>query len=136
MATVFTGLGNLVLVATALVGMGVGRNPSGFVHDIIEGYRGLRAARPVLYGGAAIGVLLYGLALAGVIGVWTFAIAALCVIMLLPVLGKALLDEGRRRETPPVLLGVDEPYTRELRSRLDRELGLPAAQKGAANVPA
>ncbi|MFB4319124.1 ABC transporter permease [Actinomadura sp. 21ATH] len=143
-APIYTALGNLVLVATALVGMGVGKNPSGFVHDIVESYRGLRAAKPVLYGGAALGVLLYALALADVIGAWTFAIAALCVIMLLPVVGRMVLEEGRRRATPLALVGVDEPYTDELRARLDRELGLPVthrpvpipATKGEASVTA
>jgi branched-subunit amino acid ABC-type transport system permease component len=139
MASILTALGHLVLVATALVGMGVGRNPSGFVHDLIESYRGLRGTRPVLYGGAAFGALVYGLALSGVIGVWTFAVTALCVIMLLPVAGKMLQEEGRRRETPLPLLGLDEPYTDELRARLDRELRLPVtppipAKKGEASV--
>jgi hypothetical protein len=41
------------------------------------------------------------------------------------------LDEGRRdRPTPLELIGVDEPYTDELRVRLDRELGL----KGGARA--
>ncbi|MEU8799346.1 ABC transporter permease [Spirillospora sp. NPDC048819] len=135
MATVYDALGHLVLVGTALVGMGVGRNPSGFVHDVIEGYRSMRRARPVLYGAGAFGAVLYVLALTGVIGTWTFALIALCAVMLLPVFGRMYLDEGRRdRPTPLELIGVDEPYTDELRARLDRELGLPALEKGGARA--
>ncbi|MFA1548230.1 branched-chain amino acid ABC transporter permease [Actinomadura chokoriensis] len=125
MATIYKAIGHLVLVGTALVGMGVGRNPSGFLHDLIGGYRAMRDAKPVLYGAGALGVVLYLLALTGVIGTWTFALIALCVVMLLPVFGRMYLDEGRRnRPTPLELIGVDEPYTDELRARLDRELGL------------
>ncbi|MFI6517642.1 ABC transporter permease [Spirillospora sp. NPDC050679] len=146
MAAVYTALGHLVLVLTALVGMGVGKNPSGFVHDLVAAYRDLRGARPVLYGGGAFAALLYALALTGVIGAWTFTIALLCAGMLLPVLGRTHRDEGRRRATPLELVGVDEPYTPELRARLDRELGLPVravarpapalAVRGEADAPA
>ncbi|WP_433227304.1 ABC transporter permease subunit [Actinomadura formosensis] len=136
MATVYTTLGHLIVVSTALLGMGVGKNPSGFVHDLIEGYRAVRGAGPVLYGAGALGAVLYVLALTGVIGTWTFALAALSVIMLLPVFGRMYLEERggdgerRARPAPLELIGVDEPYTDELRARLDRELGLPALEKG------
>ncbi|GAA4380645.1 hypothetical protein GCM10023088_44270 [Actinomadura verrucosospora] len=131
MATVYRALGHLVLVGTALVGMGVGRNPSGFVHDLVDGYRAIRTARPPLFGAGALGAVLYVLALTGVIGTWTFALAALCVVLLLPAVGRAYLEEGRKaRPVPLELAGVDEPYTDELRVRLDRELGL----KGTVNA--
>ncbi|NKZ02980.1 branched-chain amino acid ABC transporter permease [Actinomadura latina] len=131
MATIYTTIGHLVMVSTALLGMGVGRNPSGFLHDLFEGYRATRNAKPVLYGAGALGAVLYLLALTGVIGTWTFALVALCTAMLLPVFGRMYLDEGRRtRPTPLELVGVDEPYTDELRARLDRELGL----KGGARA--
>ncbi|MFG2086807.1 MULTISPECIES: ABC transporter permease [unclassified Spirillospora] len=125
MATIYTTLGHLIMVSTALLGMGVGRSPSGFLHDLFEGYRATRKAKPVLYGAAALCAVLYLFALTGVIGTWTFALVALCAGMLLPVFGRMYLDEGRRdRPTPLELIGVDEPYTDELRIRLDRELGL------------
>lgn len=148
MANVYTLLGHLVLVLTALIGMGVGRNPSGFVHDIAGGYRRMRdGARPVLYAAGAVGAVLYVLAVTDVIGAWTFGIAALCVAMFLPLVGDMYLAEGRARRTPPELAGVDEPYTDELRAELDRALGLPPAHrpvrpapvlsgKGEANAPA
>ncbi|WP_026400913.1 ABC transporter permease [Actinomadura rifamycini] len=138
-AQIFTALGHLVMVLTALVGMGVGKNPSGVVHDVVEGYRAMRGAKPLLYGAAAFGAVLYVLAVTGVIGSWTFSLIALSVIMLLPVVGRMVLEEGRKRETPLELLGVDEPYTDEVRARLDQELGLPVTSgtlKGGAGVPA
>ncbi|RSN62285.1 ABC transporter permease [Actinomadura sp. WAC 06369] len=138
-AQIFTALGHLVMVLTALVGMGVGKNPSGVVHDVVEGYRAMRGAKPLLYGAAAFGAVLYVLAVTGVIGSWTFSLIALSVVMLLPVVGRMVLEEGRKRETPLELLGVDEPYTDEVRARLDQELGLPVTSgtlKGGAGVPA
>ncbi|MGI5326515.1 ABC transporter permease subunit [Actinomadura nitritigenes] len=135
-ANLYTLLGHLVLVLTALVGMGVGRNPSGFVHDIADGYRRMRGgAKPVLYAAGAVAAVLYVLALTGVIGAWTFGIAALCVAMFLPLVGDMYMAEGRVRETPPELAGVDEPYSDELRIRLDRALGLPAAHRPVRPVP-
>ncbi|QKG21908.1 ABC transporter permease subunit [Actinomadura verrucosospora] len=136
MSNVYSLLGHLVLVLTALVGMGVGRNPSGFVHDIADGYRTMRTeARPVLYGGGAVGAVLYVLAVTGVIGAWTFGIAALCIAMFLPVAGQMFLAKDRAKETPLELVGVDEPYTDEVRAGLDRALGLPVAHRTARPAP-
>ncbi|GGV00089.1 hypothetical protein GCM10010182_16560 [Actinomadura cremea] len=139
LADIYSTLGHLVMVLTALVGMGVGKNPSGVVHDIVEGYRAMRGARPVLYAAGAFGAALYVLAATGVIGSWTFSLVALCVVMLLPVIGRVYLEEGRERETPLELLGVDEPYGDEMRTRLDQELGLPVTGgtlRGEASVTA
>lgn len=139
LADIYTTLSHLVMVLTALVGMGVGRNPSGVVHDIVEGYRAMRGAKPVLYGAGAFGAVLYVPAVTGVIGSWTFSLIALCVVMLLPVIGRMYLEEGRKRETPLELLGVDEPYSDEMRARLDQELGLPVTGgtlRGEASVTA
>ncbi|UIR34624.1 ABC transporter permease [Rhodococcus sp. DMF-1] len=129
-------LGNIAAVSPALIGIGVGHNPSGSVHQMVEGYRRLLSARPVLYGGGAAIALLYVLALTGVLGNWWFAALTITIVFLLPVVGEWLMpgavlgaDEmERRRTTPPELVGLDEPYTAEGRYRLDRELGLPAAR--------
>ncbi|GIH71386.1 ABC transporter permease [Sphaerimonospora thailandensis] len=129
METIFKSLGHLAMVATALIGMGVGKNPSGMVHDLFESYRALRNARPVLIGGAAAQAVLYVLALTGVIGNWWFAVLTACLVMMLPVFGRMLAPTAVR-ETPLELVGVDEPYTPELRDRLDRELGLAPALGG------
>ncbi|MGI5157642.1 ABC transporter permease subunit [Microbispora sp. CA-102843] len=130
MGSLYSSIGQILVVATALVGMGVGKNPSGTVHDIVEGYRALRNARPVLIGGAAVEAVLYVLALTGVIGNWWFAILTACVVMGLPVIGRRLTSPAARA-TPLELAGVDEPYTDELRERLDRELGLPVRERTA-----
>lgn len=135
-------LGNIAAVSPALIGIGVGHNPSGSVHQVVEGYRTLRNARPVLFGGAALVAVLYVLALTGLLDNWWFASLTIATVFLLPVIGQmvmpaAVLGEeelARRRTTPPELVGIDEPYTEEGRLRLDRELGLPAVTVPPAQV--
>ncbi|MFC7449226.1 ABC transporter permease [Rhodococcus daqingensis] len=127
-------LGNIAAVSPALIGIGVGHNPSGSVHQVIEGYRKLRDAKPVLIGGAAFVAVLYLLALTGVLGNWWFASLTIVTVFALPVVGEMLMptavlgaeEVARRRTTPPELVGIDEPYTQEGRDCLDRELGLPS----------
>ncbi|MBE3011751.1 ABC transporter permease [Microbispora sp. NEAU-D428] len=128
--TIYKTIGQLLVVATALIGMGVGENPSGNVHKIVEGYRTLRGAKGLLAGAAAVEAVLYVLALTGVIGNWWFATLTVCLAMALPVAGR-MRAEAPARATPPELAGVDEPYTDELRERLDRELGMPVRERTA-----
>lgn len=151
-ATFFKLLGNVVMVGTALIGMGVGKTPSGSVQGIFDGYRSLRNARPVLIGGAAFVALLYVLALVGVFGSWTFTLLAMVVLMALPTIGQKLMPhavipvEGHG-SSGEAEIRDDEPYTDVLRDRLDLALGLPprvhgvrpaapAPQKGEVNAPA
>lgn len=130
----WTFMGHLAAVSPALIGMGVGKNPSGSVHDVIEGYRRLRSAKPVLVGGAAIVALAYVLALTGVLGNWWFATIAIVTVFMLPVVGQMVMPEAvlgkeaaaAAQGVPPEEVGIDEPYTEESLAALDRELGLPA----------
>ncbi len=48
----WTFLGHVAAVSPALIGIGVAANPSGSVHQMVEGYRSLANAKPVLAGGA------------------------------------------------------------------------------------
>jgi len=126
-------LAHIAAVSPALIGIGVGRSPSGAVHDIIESYRPLRDARPVIVGGVALEALLYALALAGVLTNWWFAILTIALVLLLPVIGQMAapaafyppekLAEMRAR-VPIELQGIDTAYTPELRDALDRSLGI------------
>ena len=141
MANIYSILANVAVVGTALIGIGVGRNPSGIVHDVLKGYRTLSRATPVLWGALAFEAALYGLTLAGVVGNWQFAIVTVLLGFLLPLIGRTLmprrvLDEEQlaaRDETPPELVGVTGPWTDEQRQDVDRRLGiadsLPAARR-------
>jgi ABC-type branched-subunit amino acid transport system permease subunit len=126
-------LAHIAAVAPALIGIGVGRSPSGSVHDFIESYRPMRNAKPVLVAGAATEALLYVLAITGAITNWWFAILTGVLALVLPVLGRvfvpgAFLTEEelarQREEVPLELVGIDTPYTPQVRESLDRALGL------------
>ncbi|QCQ92295.1 ABC transporter permease [Rhodococcus sp. SGAir0479] len=131
----WTFMGHLAAVSPALIGMSVGKNPSGAVHDVIEGYRHLRKAVPVLIGGAAVVAVSYVLALTGVLDNWWFATIAIVTVFMLPVVGQMVMpaavlgeeEAAARRGTSPEDIGVDEPYTADRLAELDRELELPAS---------
>lgn len=127
---------HLAAIAPALIGVGLGKNPSGTISDIVESYRPLARARPVAIGGAAVEVALYVLALAGVLTNWWFVIGTVVVLLMLPVIGQMVMPaaflpaaelERRRGEVAYELVGIDTPYAPALRTSLDRSLGLDAA---------
>jgi hypothetical protein len=139
-------LAHIAAVAPALIGIGVGRSPSGSVHDFVESYRPMRDAKPVLAAGAATEALLYGLALAGVLTNWWFVILTLVLLLVLPLIGRMAMpaaflpaeELARLRGTVPLeLQGIDAPYTTQLRDALDRAVGIdPTVEQAAALVGA
>jgi len=162
-ADTFSILSHLFLVGTALVGLGVARNPSGTMADIFHNQRTLSRAPEVRYGAVAVTLGLYGLAYAGVINAWVFSILVLVLWMALPWIGtllrpeKMLDPEVRAARAAAVLelIGIDAPYAQGLAEQLDRELGINpgthttdpgaaggrrraglTARKGARRVPA
>jgi branched-subunit amino acid ABC-type transport system permease component len=129
-------LAHIAAVSPALIGIGVGRSPSGVVHDLIESYRPLRKAPLVIAGGVGIEALLYGLAVGGVLTNWWFAIITIVLVMLLPVFGQMLAPAAffppeqlavMRSRVPIELQGIDTPYTPQLRDSLDRRIGIEPA---------
>jgi hypothetical protein len=134
----FAFLASFAAVSPALIGIGVGRNPSGSVHQFIDSYRTLRDRKAVLAGGAALEVLLYVLTLTGVLGRWWFAILTVVLVMLLPLVGRMSdpeLVRQRAAETPLEFAGIDSPYTDGLRAELDRALGIEELVRVPAPSP-
>ena len=141
-------LAHLAAVAPALIGLTIGRSPSGFLHELFEGYRRLRNARPVLVGGAAFELLIYLLSLTGVLGHWWFGVLTYVLAVMLPTFGQLLMPDAMRAPGAPVperplpldLVGIDEPYSDRVRQSLDRQLGLstglPTGLPTTAPVPA
>ncbi|MGI9210436.1 MAG: branched-chain amino acid ABC transporter permease, partial [Rhodococcus sp. (in: high G+C Gram-positive bacteria)] len=132
LAGMWTFLGHVAAVSPALIGIGVAANPSGSVHQVVEGYRHLANAKPVLVGGAAVVLVSYLLALVGVLDNWWFASITIATVFMLPVMGQWLMPEAvlgeeeaaRRRPLIPERIGLDEPYSAEARDEIDRELGI------------
>lgn len=123
-------LAHVAALLPALIGVTIGRSPSGFLHDLFAGYRALQQrARPVLVGGAVFEALIYVLALTGVIGNWWFGTLTYVGIIMLPTLGPVFMPAAFRDAPPPPALesiGVDVPYTSEIAADVNLRLGLPA----------
>jgi ABC-type branched-subunit amino acid transport system permease subunit len=136
-AETFSILSHLFLVMTALIGIGVGQNPSGNLFQIFHAQRRLARAPEVRYAAVAVTVVLYVLTYVEVIGTWTFGIVLMVFWLALPAIGTALRPEkllgpeelAARRTTPLELVGIDAAYPEALGEHLDRELGLPARHR-------
>lgn len=133
-------LAHVFLVLTALIGIGVGDNPSGNMHQIFRGQRTLAKAPEIRYGALAVTGVLYALAFMEVIGTWTFAIVVLILWQALPAIGTALRPHKMlspealaARKLPGIeRVGIDTPYPEDYGEHLDRQLGLPARHRTAA----
>lgn len=138
----FSFLASFATVSPALIGIGIGRSPSGSVHQFIDGYRALKDRKGVLAGGAAAELLFYLLSVTGLLGNWWFAILTSVLVMVLPLVGQMTDPEQalrRATEVPLELAGIDSPYTDALRGDLDRALGIeeaaPLPARSAARIP-
>ena len=135
-------LSHLLLVGAALAGMGVARDPSGFLHEVFVGHRRLAAAPEIRYGALAIQAVLYVAAWRDVIPTAWFVVLSAVLWLSLPALGAALrpskvLVPGQVPQMMPELVGVDTPRPPGLADRLDADLGLPArVTREVRHVPA
>ena len=124
-------LADFTTIMPALIGVSMGKNPSGAISDIVRDLgpifrdRRLLAAFTVLEGGN------YLLARGEVYSNWWFAILTVVVFVLVGRVGPLLLggraaivEEEGEPDVPLDLLGIDRPFTLEDRDLLDRELGL------------
>jgi branched-subunit amino acid ABC-type transport system permease component len=87
---------NLSLVAPALIGVSLGRNPSGAVPDIVASYRPLWRVKWVLAVGVVAEVVVYLLVLTKVMGNWWLVLATGVIALALPVAGRAVRPEAFR----------------------------------------
>jgi len=117
-------LAQLTLVLPATLGIGLGKNPSGVISDIVAGYDPVKRVKPVLLGGLAAEGLAYLLAWRNVISNWWFVVITLALFVLVPQVAQAITRERPAEEVPLELLGVDQPFTAADRDMLDRGLGL------------
>jgi branched-chain amino acid transport system permease protein len=134
-------------VMPALIGVGLARNPTGFVDDIIEGFTVFRRARVMLVAGIGLEGAVYLLAYTDTISNWWFVALTALLFVLWPRVTQVVMArvermtspaaEPRPEDAPLELVGVDVPFTPAHRRLLDRALGLPAmaAATGEAAVP-
>jgi ABC-type branched-subunit amino acid transport system permease subunit len=131
--SLFHFLSRFTTVMPALIGVTMGRNPNGAVHDVVTEYRAAARARPVVIGATALSVLLYALRRVEVINNWYLLVALLIVFCLVPVVAKryssrtAAADgaaRGDEEDVPLELVGIARPFTDRDRTFLDEQIGL------------
>jgi branched-chain amino acid transport system permease protein len=87
-------LANLSLVAPALIGVSLGRNPSGAVPEIVDRYRPLWQAKGVLLLGVMAEIVAYLLVLTKVMGNWWLVLATVLIAIALPAVGRLVQPEA------------------------------------------
>jgi branched-subunit amino acid ABC-type transport system permease component len=131
----FNWLATFTTVLPAIVGVGLGKNPSGFVSDIMNGFKPLTRAKPMIALGVGIEVGLYVLADTNTISNWWFVVGTILMMLLWPTIARLLMpgpfkaDAEKAKsplDVPLEQVGIDVPMTPELLAALDDELGIPA----------
>jgi len=136
-------LAQFTTVLPALIGIGLGRNPSGFLDDSF-GLWGpvVRRLRPLFLVAVGAELAVWFLALTKVVGNWTFAIFSGVVVTALPRLAQRARPElfppsrtvavdaavaARLDDSVPLeLIGIDRPFVAADLVAIDRVLGMPA----------
>ena len=141
----FSFLARFTLVLPALIGVSMGRNPSGAVSEIVRNYAPLRRAKPVVAGGLAALAAVYLLASGGTISNWWFVVLTAVVLLALPAVAKVLMPDAFSTEAAPAttavevpleLVGLERPFTLDDRAMLDQALGLTDDGVVLAGAPA
>jgi branched-chain amino acid transport system permease protein len=129
----FEFLARFTTVLPALMGVSIGRNPTGAVEQIAVEFGALRRAKPVVVAGCAAVAVGYLLARNDSISNWWFVVLVGVVIVAMPLAAKRLAPPTAtaaapadgQEDLPLELVGVARPFEPADRDMLDRELGLP-----------
>jgi branched-chain amino acid transport system permease protein len=131
-----TGLGNFIkFVGPALVGIGLGQNPSGIANQIMEGFAVLKKATMGVAIWIGITVVLWFLAWRDIIGNWTFALVTIVLANIAPRIIISIWHDKVKDDLPDAgvenddLAGLTRPFDPSDRDRYDAILGI--TQQGA-----
>jgi branched-chain amino acid transport system permease protein len=128
-------------VLPALLGVSIGRNPTGAVERILTDLGPLKRARPAVVGAIAVVAVSYLLARNETISNWWLIVITIVVLAALNLVTRRVTATDRRAEAaaalpgeasadlPLELVGVARPFTVADREMLDAALGVPA-EKG------
>jgi Branched-chain amino acid transport system / permease component len=135
----FEFLAQLTTVLPALLGVSIGRNPTGAVERILTDLGPLKRARSAIIGAIAVVAVAYLLARNEAISNWWLIVITGLVLAALNVVTKRLTAADRRRavalpgtasaDLPLELVGVARPFTVADREMLDAALGVPAGKE-------
>jgi ABC-type branched-subunit amino acid transport system permease subunit len=126
-------LAQLTVLLPALIGIGLGRNPSGFLSDLFERYgEMIRQVKVAFFAGVAAELFIWFLAFRRTIDNWTFAIATAALAALLPRLAgivrpaalRSTIPFGDGTATPLELIGIDRAFTAEDLRAMNLGIGL------------
>jgi branched-chain amino acid transport system permease protein len=116
-------------VGPAIIGIRLGKNPSGIAHQVMDGFRPLKRVPIWTAAWAASIVVLWALSWRGVIGHWTFALVVIGSVIVVPLALRGIfperfdVDADAGREDLD-LIGLSRPFLASDRDRFDRELAL------------
>jgi ABC-type branched-subunit amino acid transport system permease subunit len=136
----FEFLAQLTTVLPALLGVSIGRDPTGAVERILTDLGPLKRARPAVFGAIAVVAVAYLMARNDTISNWWLIVITGLVLVALNVVTKRVTAADRRRaataaaalpdaasaDLPLELVGVARPFTVADREMLDAALGVPA----------
>ena len=132
-----TVLGNFShYVGPALVGIGLGKNPSGIAQQIMDGFRPLKKAPAATAIWVAAIVLLWAATWRGAVSNWHFALISVGSLFIVPRIIMSVFDDRFAEEERAVagedldLIGIDRAFRASDRQVLDTALGLPVAPIG------
>jgi hypothetical protein len=128
LATHVPALEDVVLVLPGLIGIGMGRNPSGQIMQISALYKPLLHQPVIAAVSAGVLVVTYGLRVTDVIGNWAFALITVSILVVTPVVG-ALVRRLRTpipgEELPPIeSAGLDRSFADSDVTAMEDELRL------------
>lgn len=132
-----TVLGNFShYVGPALVGIGLGKNPSGIAQQIMDGFRPLKKApaATALWVAALVG--LWAATWRGAVSHWHFALITVGSLFIVPRIIMSVFEDRFAEEERAVagedldLIGIDRAFRASDRQVLDTALGLPVAPIG------
>jgi branched-subunit amino acid ABC-type transport system permease component len=132
---IFPSLQNILLVTPGLLGISLGRNPSGAMAQINEAYRPVKESKPVLVGMAVAYAAIYVLRSTNTIENWpTFVLGVLVLVLCVPVaeaiearkLARVARTEGALPEEalPLEWVGISRPFTADDVREINAALGV------------
>lgn len=142
-AGIFDFLADATTIMPALIGVSMGKNPSGAINDIVRDMGPVFKNPRVLVPALAVEGVLYVLAWQEVISNWWFAILTFLLLTIAGRVNEALHGKAEAEDeeaagdgVPLDMIGIDRPFTLEDRDLLDRDLGLHGNGNGKASVGA
>jgi branched-chain amino acid transport system permease protein len=123
---IWPGLASLNRLLPGTMGVALGRNPNGAVHDLSARYRVLLGVPSLLAGLVVALMAASALAMAGVISGWGLTFAGVLALGVFPPAAEFVVARRNPDTAPPALewAGIDGPFTGEELERVNEGLHL------------